>query len=130
MVVSRRQASAQGVKSEDTRPGDSTGRAGRVALVGARAREKRNYERAEVIDEAVAALERAAAVLRAEAIGGECDSLDLKGGIDLYQEVRRFEARLIRLALQEAGGSQAGAARLLGVKASTLNEKIKRYGIN
>jgi transcriptional regulator with GAF, ATPase, and Fis domain len=129
LVVSRRQASAQGVKSDETRPGDSKGRAGRVVLVGARAREKRNYERAEVIDEAVAALERAAAVLRAEAIGGECDSLDLKGGIDLYQEVRRFEARLIRLALQEAG-SQAGAARLLGVKASTLNEKIKRYGIN
>ena len=49
--------------------------------------------------------------------------------ISLNEEVRRFEADLIRAALVRSGGNQARAARLLGVKHTTLNAKIKRYGI-
>ena len=49
--------------------------------------------------------------------------------ITLQAEVQRFEADLIRTALERTGGNQARAARLLGVKHTTLNAKIKRYKI-
>ena len=48
----------------------------------------------------------------------------------LYDEVRRFEINLIKSALSRTGGSQTHAARLLGVKLTTLNSKIKRYHID
>jgi len=47
----------------------------------------------------------------------------------LQDEVQRFETDLIRSALERTGGNQARAARLLGVKHTTLNAKIKRYRI-
>lgn len=48
---------------------------------------------------------------------------------DLHGEVQRFESEIIRSALKKTGGHQRRAARLLGVKVSTLNAKIKRYRI-
>lgn len=48
----------------------------------------------------------------------------------LFDEVQMYEAELISEALIRAKGSQRKAARLLGTKASTLNAKIKRYGID
>ena len=48
---------------------------------------------------------------------------------DLHTEVQRFESEVIRDALRKTGGHQRRAARLLGVKVSTLNAKIRRYGI-
>jgi DNA-binding NtrC family response regulator len=48
---------------------------------------------------------------------------------DAQSEVRRFEAELIRSALISTGGRQRRAARLLGMKVTTLNTKIKRYQI-
>ena len=45
----------------------------------------------------------------------------------LDDEVKRFEITLIRAALVETRGNQVLAARLLGVKHTTLNSKIKRY---
>jgi DNA-binding NtrC family response regulator len=39
--------------------------------------------------------------------------------------VRRFEIDLIRRALEQTGGHQSRAARLLGMNATTLNSKIK-----
>lgn len=47
----------------------------------------------------------------------------------LHDEVQRFETDLIRNTLEKTGGNQARAARLLGVKHTTLNAKIKRYRI-
>ena len=47
--------------------------------------------------------------------------------LNLDDEVKKFEADLIRAALVRTGGNQARAARLLGVKHTTLNAKIKRY---
>jgi DNA-binding protein Fis len=94
------------------------------------ARANRRADRLGVIADALASLERAAAVLRGEALGAEWGVLDVKTGIDLYQEVRRFETRLIERALREAEGNQTRAARLLGLNKTTLHEKIKRYGIN
>ena len=49
--------------------------------------------------------------------------------IRLQDEVQRFETDLIRTALERTGGNQARAARLLGVKHTTLNAKVKRYQI-
>ena len=51
------------------------------------------------------------------------------GKIDLDKEVQNFEVELIRCALIRTGGRQRRAAKLLNVKISTLNAKIKRYGI-
>ncbi|HXD29590.1 MAG TPA: helix-turn-helix domain-containing protein [Pyrinomonadaceae bacterium] len=56
-------------------------------------------------------------------------NMDLSKGIDFYHEVQRFETALIKLALEEAKGNQARAARLLGLRATTLNSKIKQFGI-
>src|SRR2546423_15068200 len=47
--------------------------------------------------------------------------------LNLDDEVKKFEADLIRAALVRTGGNQARAARLLGVKHTTLNAKVKRY---
>src|SRR5258707_12024939 len=49
--------------------------------------------------------------------------------LKLQDEVQRFETDLIRTALERTGGNQAPAARLLGVKHTTLNAKVKRYRI-
>lgn len=49
--------------------------------------------------------------------------------IDLTAEVQNYEASLIRCALMRTGGNQRRAARLLGIKCTTLNAKIKRLGI-
>jgi len=48
----------------------------------------------------------------------------------LPEAVRRFESQLILAALEKTRGNQFRAARILGVKHTTLNAKIKRYGIS
>ena len=48
----------------------------------------------------------------------------------LSEAVRRFETLLILTALEKTRGNQFRAARILGVKHTTLNAKIKRYGIS
>ena len=55
--------------------------------------------------------------------------VDIKRGARFSDEVRQFEVSLIRTALGRTSGSQTCAARLLGLKPTTLNAKIKRYGI-
>ena len=52
-----------------------------------------------------------------------------RASADLHTEVQRFESEIIRDTLRKTGGHQRRAARLLGVKVSTLNAKIRRYGI-
>lgn len=56
-------------------------------------------------------------------------NLDVGAGIDFYREVEQFETGLIKLALDHSRGCQAKAARLLGIKPTTLNSKIKLFGI-
>src|SRR6266545_2008745 len=51
-------------------------------------------------------------------------------GINFYEQVRRFEVDLIRRALEQTGGHQSRAARVLGMNATTLNSKIKTYRIS
>ena len=51
-------------------------------------------------------------------------------GLDFYQEVRRFERALIEESLRATGGRQVESAKLLNLKPTTLNNKIKVYKIN
>ena len=53
-----------------------------------------------------------------------------KDGIDFYDEIERYEIELIRSALNQCGGNQTQAARLLRMKSTTLNAKMKHYGLN
>jgi len=50
--------------------------------------------------------------------------------LGLQEEVQRYEIELICEALQRTRGNQRRAAKLLGVKVTTLNCKIKRFGIS
>ena len=52
---------------------------------------------------------------------------DAPAQMSFYEEVRRFEIGLIARALRRAHGKQNAAARLLGLKATTLNAKMKQY---
>ena len=58
------------------------------------------------------------------------ENLDLRGGINFYEEIRQYETALIQRSLQLTCGSQKKAARLLGLRPTTLHEKIKRYQIS
>ncbi len=60
---------------------------------------------------------------------GASGEIDLAKGVNFYDEVKRFEIDLIRRALEQTGGHQSRAARLLGLNATTLNSKIKSYNI-
>jgi two-component system response regulator PilR (NtrC family) len=50
-------------------------------------------------------------------------------GISLREVISGFERRLIESTLESTGGVQKDAARLLGLKPTTLNEMIKRHSI-
>ena len=50
-------------------------------------------------------------------------------GFNLQQQVREYERNLIQNALAAAGGHQRRAARALGIRPTTLNEKMKRLGL-
>jgi two-component system response regulator PilR (NtrC family) len=52
------------------------------------------------------------------------------GGIDLAEELERMEIKLLCAALRQSHGVQYKAARLLGLKPTTLNMKLSRYGID
>ena len=86
-----------------------------------------------VVDLADALLSEAETLARDKAFTEEATRLkplDILGGINFYDEVERFETHLIKMALAETGGNQAKAARLLGIKATTLNSKIKLFKID
>jgi DNA-binding NtrC family response regulator len=87
--------------------------------------------RAEKIREMASALLEEAASLEHETGMAEAsaavETLNGDSGIDFFEEVRRFEIRLIGRALELAGGNQVRAARLLRLGKTTLNYKIKSY---
>jgi transcriptional regulator with GAF, ATPase, and Fis domain len=60
----------------------------------------------------------------------EINPHNIAGGLDFYDEVSRFETDLIRRALLQTGGHQVRAAKLLNLKVTTLNSKIKHYNIS
>jgi DNA-binding NtrC family response regulator len=64
----------------------------------------------------------AAMIQQSEGVSAD---IDISRGVNFYDEVKRFEIDLIRRALDQTGGHQSRAARLLGLNATTLNSKIK-----
>ena len=65
-----------------------------------------------------------------DSLGSDGSILNEGSAFDLSERVREFEVKLIRAALLKTGGNQRRAASLLGVKNTTLHNKIKSYGIN
>jgi DNA-binding NtrC family response regulator len=61
---------------------------------------------------------------------GTSADIDISRGVNFYDEVKKFEIDLIRRALEQTGGHQSRAARLLGLNATTLNSKIKTYNLD
>ncbi|HET8948015.1 MAG TPA: sigma-54 dependent transcriptional regulator [Candidatus Polarisedimenticolia bacterium] len=60
----------------------------------------------------------------------DVQSLLVEGSFSFYETMERFEREIISESLRRAGGVQRRAAVLLGLKATTLNEKIKRLKID
>jgi sigma-54 specific flagellar transcriptional regulator A len=58
------------------------------------------------------------------------DTLLPAAGIDLRNHIANIELDLIRAALAQAGGVVAHAAPLLGLRRTTLVEKLRKYGID
>ena len=50
-------------------------------------------------------------------------------GMDLRAYLENLERSLITKALEAAGGTVAQAARLLGLRRTTLVEKLRKYGL-
>lgn len=98
----------------------------------ASAEERSNGRVRRLVDLASSLMKEAQVLARDKAFVDESanlKSMDLSSGIDFYSEVQRFETALIKLALEQTDGNQAKAARLLGLRATTLNSKIKLFGI-
>ncbi len=64
-----------------------------------------------------------------DSLGEDDEILGSSDSFVLSEMVRDFEIKLIRTALLKTGGNQRRAAFLLGVKTTTLHNKIKMYGI-
>jgi DNA-binding NtrC family response regulator len=91
---------------------------------------KMAVRRSKAVDCRISSLKVLALTLLREIESLEMADADDSSHLDLQAEVRRFEAELIHNALIMTGGRQRRAARLLGMKVTTLNAKIGRYRIN
>jgi DNA-binding NtrC family response regulator len=54
---------------------------------------------------------------------------EMNDDFDFYREVERYEWKLIQTALRKCAGSQVKAARMLKMKPTTLNSKMKVLGL-
>jgi sigma-54 dependent transcriptional regulator, flagellar regulatory protein len=80
---------------------------------------------------AEAAANEAAAVQAVLVASAEMNGVELpRGGIDLKDHLSAIEIGLIRKALAEADGTVAEAARLLGMRRTTLVEKLRKYRLS
>lgn len=70
-----------------------------------------------------------AGILLQEAESLEKVTISENRELNFHDEVKEFERGLIERALAMSDGNQLRAARLLGMKKSTLNGKIKIYNI-
>ena len=60
---------------------------------------------------------------------GSVDSLP-EQGLDLKEHMAQIEIALIRAALERTGGVVAHAAQMLGLRRTTLAEKLRKYGLD
>ena len=98
----------------------------RVRKGEANDRVKRMRDLASALLEESAALDHEGELAEASAT---ISTLSPTNSIDFFEEVRRFEIRLITRALELASGNQTRAAELLGLGTTTLNYKVKTYGL-
>ena len=54
---------------------------------------------------------------------------EIPAGFDLRQYLETLEQRLILMAMESAGGTVARAARVLGLRRTTLVEKLRKYSM-
>jgi len=80
--------------------------------------------KAEVIKSIARVLE-----FKANNLSGMVD-FDGQRGVNFYDEVMKFEIELINQAIAQANGNQRAAARMLGLKTTTLYSKVKLYKLN
>ena len=59
----------------------------------------------------------------------ETERIPLDDDFNLLEQVKHFEMDMIRHALQITNHNQRLAAQMLGINYTTLNAKMKRYGI-
>ena len=59
----------------------------------------------------------------------ESERLPLDEDFNLHEQVKHFEIDMIRHALHLTNNNQRLAAQMLGINYTTLNAKMKRYGI-
>jgi len=52
-----------------------------------------------------------------------------RGGLDLKEHLSNLEVGYIRQALDDANGVVAQAAKRLGMRRTTLVEKLRKYGL-
>lgn len=57
------------------------------------------------------------------------EQLNMTEAEDFYSKLRNYQLYLIKKALKESNGVQKKAAKLLGLKPTTLNEMLKRLGM-
>lgn len=62
--------------------------------------------------------------------GFDLEALQLGHTINLNQVMSTIESNLIKRALKRAGGVKSKAAELLGIKRTTLIQKMRKYNIN
>jgi DNA-binding NtrC family response regulator len=76
------------------------------------------------------ALANEIATLQAEITTHQGDGVVENESIDFYDAVEHYEIELLTSALNKCHGNQTQAARLLRMKSTTLNAKMKHYGLN
>ena len=64
-----------------------------------------------------------------EDISDERNQIEFGEGFNLLEEVKQYEADIIRYALRLTKGNQKAASKILGINYTTLNIKVKRYGL-
>jgi len=69
-------------------------------------------------------------ILTDESASPTRDESDAEWILGLSEAMKRFEVQMIIRALEKTGGHQTEAARLLQMPVTTLNDKIRRHGID
>ena len=100
----------------------------RVGIIEGTNMEYTNSETPTMLGHRISAMRDLAQTLMTELEGvAVAPSLNLNDGIHIRDEVTRYEIDLIRAALRMTQNHQRRAAEMLGIKATTLNSKIKKY---
>jgi DNA-binding NtrC family response regulator len=97
-------------------------------------RELRNLiERAAALADADTLLEREDFILGLEELPGHAlpsTAASAAAPGSVYEEISREEGERLRATLKTALGNKARAARMLGIARTTLNDRLRKYGVD